>query len=226
VKLSVIIPAYNEQQTIEAIVAKVDAVPVEKEIIIVDDCSSDGTREILRRLAGGNRKVLFHERNQGKGAAIRTAMTETSGDVVIIQDADLEYDPDEYPKLIAPIERDEADMVYGSRFLASGRGTAGRVHYSANRFLTSLSNLFTGLALTDMETCYKAMRGDLARQLDLRANSFEIEPEITARAARAGARFMEIPIAYQGRSASEGKKIGIADGLRAIWTIIKFGIHR
>lgn len=226
VKLSVIIPAYNEQHTIEAIVAKVVAVPVEKEIIIVDDCSSDGTGEILRRLDAGNIKILIHDRNRGKGAAIRTAMSETTGDVVIIQDADLEYDPSEYPKLIAPIENDSADMVYGSRFLATGRGTAGRVHYGANRFLTILSNMFTGLDLTDMETCYKAMRGDLARRLDLQANSFEIEPEITAKAARAGARFLEIPIAYQGRSASEGKKIGVGDGLRAIWAIVKFGLQR
>ena len=225
-KLSVIIPAYNEEQTIEAIVRKVQRVPVEKEILIVDDCSSDGTTDILSRFDEPNLRIFYHERNQGKGAAIRTALPETTGDVVVIQDADLEYDPGEFVKLIAPIERGEADFVYGSRFLAGGRSSAGRIHYLANRFLTLLSNIFTGLSLTDMETCYKAMRGDIARGLELRARSFEIEPEITARAARAGARFMEVPIAYTGRSASEGKKIGVKDGLRAILTIVRIGLTR
>jgi len=223
-KASIIIPAYNERRTIEEILARVQAVPVEKEILIVDDGSSDGTREFLRKLTDANIVVILHEVNQGKGAAIRTALPRTTGDVVIVQDADLEYDPNEYPKLIAPIEAGEADVVYGSRFLERGRGSAGRFHYLANRMLTHLSNLTTGLRLTDMETCYKALSGDIARSLRLVSNSFNIEPEITAKAAHLGARFKEVPIGYKGRSASEGKKIHMGDAFQAIWTILRFGV--
>ncbi len=223
-ELSVIIPAYNERETIEAVIAKVQAVPVEKEILVVDDFSVDGTRKILLGLTAKNIRTLTHDKNLGKGAAIRTALPKTTGKMVIIQDADLEYNPAEYPRLMAPIQNGEVDVVYGSRFLSGGRGTAGLTHYAANRFLTLLSNLFTGLKLTDMETCYKMIRGDVARRLDLKSNSFNIEPEITAKAVRLGARFTEIPITYQGRSYQEGKKIGLTDGLKAIITIIRLGL--
>ena len=223
-QLSVVIPVYNEVGTLAEILARVDAVPLEKEILVVDDFSTDGTRELLARLAGPHIRVFLHERNRGKGAAIRTALPHVAGDVVIIQDADLEYDPAEYPRLIGPIAAGEADVVYGSRFLEQGRGTAGRAHYIANRLLTLMSNLFTGLRLTDMETCYKALRADIAKRLDLVSDRFEIEPEITAKAVRLGARFREVPISYAGRSRTEGKKIGLRDGLKALATIVKFGV--
>lgn len=223
-KISVIVPAYNERPTIEEILSRVKAAALEKEILVVDDCSNDGTREILERLSGPGIRVFFHDRNRGKGAAIRTALPYVTGDVVIIQDADLEYDPGDYPRLVAPIAGGGADVVYGSRFLGRGRGSAGRCHYLANRALTFLSNLFTGLRLTDMETCYKVLRADLVRRLDLVSNGFEIEPEITAKAARLGARFQEVAIAYEGRSSVQGKKIDVRDGLRAIFTILRFGI--
>jgi glycosyltransferase involved in cell wall biosynthesis len=224
VKLSVVMPVFNEVDTLAEIVGRVQAVPLEKEILLVDDFSTDGTRELLAGLAGPNVRVFLHERNRGKGAAIRTALPHVGGEVVVIQDADLEYDPSEYPMLIAPIAAGEADVVYGSRFLGQGRGSAGRAHYTANRTLTWLSNLFTGLHLTDMETCYKALRADLAKRLDLVSDRFEIEPEITAKAARLGARFHEVPISYAGRSRAEGKKIGLRDGMKALATIVKFGL--
>ncbi len=225
-KLSVVIPVFNEVGTLAEIVRRVQAVPVEKEILVVDDFSTDGTRELLASLAGPNLRVFLHERNRGKGAAIRTALPHVTGDVVIIQDADLEYDPAEYPRLIAPIAAGEADIVYGSRFLGQGRGTTGRAHYAANRTLTWLSNLCTGLHLTDMETCYKALRTDLAQRLSLVSERFEIEPEITAKAARLQARFREVPIDYAGRSRAAGKKIGLRDGLKALATILRFGLSR
>ncbi len=224
-KLSVLIPVYNERETLTEILRRVQAVGIEKEILIVDDFSTDGTRDLLARLDEPNVRVFLHERNRGKGAAIRTALPEITGDVVIIQDADLEYDPAEYPKLLAPIEANEADVVYGSRFATTGQGTASWANYHANRFLTGLSNLLTGLKLTDMETCYKAIRADVARRLDLVSDRFEIEPEITAKAARLGARFREVPIRYAGRSREQGKKIGFRDGLRAIATILRFGLR-
>ncbi len=223
-KLSVVMPVYNEVATLAQIIQRVRAVPIEKEILVVDDFSTDGTRELLAGLSEPNVRVFLHERNRGKGAAIRTALPQATGDIVIIQDADLEYDPAEYPRLVAPIEAGEADVVYGSRFLGQGRGTAGRAHYAANRTLTWVSNLFTGLHLTDMETCYKALRADLARRLDLVSDRFEIEPEITAKAARLGARFREVPISYAGRSRAQGKKIGLQDGLKALATIVRFGV--
>lgn len=225
-KLSVVMPVFNEVGTLAEIVARVQAVPIDKEILLVDDGSSDGTRELLATLSGPNVRVFLHEQNRGKGAAIRTALPQAIGEIVIIQDADLEYDPSEYPRLIAPIEAGEADVVYGSRFLGRGRGSAGRAHYLANRLLTSLSNLFTGLRLTDMETCYKALRIDIVRRLVLVSERFEIEPEITARAARLGARFREVPIGYAGRSRAEGKKIGLRDGVKAIATVVRFGVLR
>ena len=223
-KISVLMPVYNERATLMEILARVRAVPIEKEIILVDDGSSDGTRELLAGLSGDDLHIILHERNRGKGAAIRSGLAQASGDVVIIQDADLEYDPNDYPALIAPIAAGEADVVYGSRFLGRGRGSAGRWHYAANRMLTLFSNLFTGLRLTDMETCYKAIRRELIQSVTLVSNAFEIEPEITARMARKGARFKEVPIRYAGRSRTEGKKINLADGVRAVITILKFGL--
>lgn len=231
-KLSIIMPCYNEQATVEKIlkeVISVDLGSTKKEVVIVDDGSKDGTREILTKLAKENRqiKLIFQETNQGKGAALKRGILESAGDVMVVQDADLEYDPEEYKRLIYPIERGQADVVYGSRFIG---GEPHRIIYYrnqiANKFLTMLSNLFTGLNLTDMETCYKMIKGDLARELakDLKSKRFGFEPEITARIAKSGARVYEIGISYYGRSKEEGKKIGFKDGLKAIWEIIYFNL--
>jgi len=231
-KLSIIIPCYNEKATIEKLVKEVldvDLGSTEKEIIIIDDGSSDGTREILSRLSKKHPeiKLIFQEHNQGKGAALKKGILESSGDVLIIQDADLEYDPIEYTRLLYPIEREHADVVYGSRFIG---GEPHRIIYFrnqiANKFLTSFSNLLTGLNLTDMETCYKMIKGDLARELanNLKAKRFGFEPEITARIAKSHARVYEIGISYYGRSKEEGKKIGLKDGLKAIWEIVYFNL--
>lgn len=231
-KLSIIIPCYNEKATIEKILAEIDEVdlgPIKKEIIIVDDGSKDGTREILKKLSKTNKSInlLFQAKNQGKGAALKRGILESTGDVMIVQDADLEYDPQEYIRLLYPITRGHADVVYGSRFIG---GEPHRIIYFrnqvANKFLTWLSNVFTGLNLTDMETCYKMIRGDLARELarNLVSQRFGFEPEITARIAKHGARVYEIGISYYGRSKEEGKKIGLSDGLKAIWEIIYFNI--
>jgi glycosyltransferase involved in cell wall biosynthesis len=231
-KLSIIIPCYNEKATIEKILDEVMAVNLgatKKEIIIIDDGSQDGTRQILSGLADKNKliKLIFQETNQGKGACLKRGILESTGDVVVIQDADLEYDPQDYKRLLYPIERGQADVVYGSRFVG---GEPHRIiyyrHQVANKFLTTLSNIFTGLNLTDMETCYKMFRGDLIRKLakDLRAKRFGFEPEVTARVAKSKARVYEIGIAYYGRSKEEGKKIGFHDGLKAIWEIIYFNL--
>lgn len=231
-KLSIVVPCYNEKNTIEKILAEVMEVNLgttKKEILIVDDGSKDGTRDILKKLAKENTSIvlLFQKVNQGKGAALKRGILESTGDVVVIQDADLEYDPQEYKRLLYPIERGHADAVYGSRFIG---GEPHRIIYYrnqvANKFLTMLSNIFTGLNLTDMETCYKMMRGDLARRLakDLKAKRFGFEPEITARIAKSKVPVYEIGISYYGRSKEEGKKIGFRDGLKAIWEIIYFNI--
>jgi len=229
-KLSVVIPVYNEVNTIEEVLEKVKAVriPLEKEIIIVDDGSTDGTREKLSEIqrADPSLKIILHERNMGKGAALRTGFQHVTGQIVIIQDADLEYDPSEYPRLLEPILDGRADVVYGSRFLG---GTTRRVtsfwHYMANKFLTFLSNMLMNLNLTDMETCYKVMRTDVLERLNLKGNRFEIEPEITAKLARIGCKIYEVPISYSGRDVSEGKKIKWKDGIAAIYYIVKFKLR-
>jgi glycosyltransferase involved in cell wall biosynthesis len=223
-KISVIIPVYNERATIREILRKVQAVQLEKEILIIDDGSHDGTRAILADLADANVRVFLHPANQGKGAAVRTGLAHVTGELVIIQDADLEYDPSDYPRLVEPIATGTADVVYGSRFLARGRRATAFWHYAGNRLLTLISNLFTGLHLTDMETCYKAFRVDLIRKMHLVSNGFDIEPELTAKAARMGARIREVPIAYQGRGYTEGKKIGWRDALRTLRAIVRFGL--
>ncbi|MDR1741417.1 MAG: glycosyltransferase family 2 protein [Synergistaceae bacterium] len=227
--LSVVIPCYNEAGTIEKVVSAVRAAPCEpKEIIVVDDRSDDGSWELLTRIAGGGGtdkidKLLRHEVNRGKGAALRTGFREAAGEIVIVQDADLEYDPAEYPRLVAPILDGKADVVYGSRFAGDG---ARRVlyfwHRVGNGFLTLLSNMCTNLNLTDMETCYKAFRRSVIQAIELREERFGFEPEVTAKVARMGCRVYEVGISYAGRTYEEGKKIGWRDGLRAIWCILKY----
>jgi glycosyltransferase involved in cell wall biosynthesis len=264
--LSVVIPVYNERETLQALVERVRAVPIRKQIILVDDCSTDGTRDLLaeyahrlaepvaaaasggseagsfRHVDGGSEagsfrhvdddntlRVLYHEKNRGKGAALRTGFAEATGDIVLVQDADLEYDPAEYPRLIKPIVEDKADVVYGSRFLGD---QPHRVlyywHYVANKLLTMLSNLFTNLNLTDMETCYKVFRREVLQAVlpKLRQDRFGIEPEITARIARQRCRIYEMSISYSGRTYEQGKKIGWRDGFKALYCIVRYGLFR
>ena len=224
--LSVLIPVYNERATIELILDQVHAVPVRKEIICVDDFSTDGTREMLQRLKDAGRidKLVFHDLNRGKGAAIRTALAASTGNVVIVQDADLEYDPADWPGLLEPILDGRADAVFGSRFLGGPHRVLYFWHSVGNLCLTTFSNMLTNLNLTDMETCYKAIRGDVARALHLTSDRFGFEPEITARLSRANVRIFEVPISYSGRTYAEGKKIGWKDGVAAILHILRFNL--
>ena len=243
VKLSVVIPAYNEVQHLALVLQRVQAVPLEMEIVIVDDMSTDGTRELLQTLHAASERgrpstlpglerplrtdnihVFFQPRNTGKGAALRRGYAEVTGDAVVVQDADLEGDPREFPKLLAPLLKGEADVVYGSRFLDGSLYSPFSRRYLANRFLTALSNVFTGLRLTDMETCYKLMRRDVLQRLHLKENRFGFEPEVTARIARLGYKVHEVPVSYEGRTYEEGKKIGWKDGVRAIWCIVRYGV--
>ena len=227
-KLSVVIPVYNEVETIGKILSAVQAVPIDKEIVIVDDCSTDGTRDALTELARTeNVRILLHEKNKGKGAALRTAIGAATGDLVVIQDADMEYDPNDYPKLIQPILDDKADVVYGSRFAG---GQSHRVlnywHAKGNLLLTRLSNWFTGLWLTDMETCYKVFRREIIQAIDIEEDRFGFEPEITAKLAAMRVRMYEVTINYDSRGFDEGKKIGLKDAFRAVWCILKYNLRK
>ncbi|MCA9240264.1 MAG: glycosyltransferase family 2 protein [Planctomycetales bacterium] len=221
--VSILMPVYNERETIREIVSRVRSTGVHQEIVIVDDCSTDGTRDILIELdREQDVRVVMHGYNRGKGAALRTAMAHAGGDVLLIQDADLEYDPSDYARLLAPIERGEADVVYGSRFLENAHQDPSLLHRLGNRALTWASNLTTGLRLTDMETCYKVMRRDALRGMMLREDRFGFEPEITAKLARRKCRLVEAPVSYDCRGYADGKKIGVRDGLRALWCILRY----
>jgi glycosyltransferase involved in cell wall biosynthesis len=222
--LSVLIPVFNERHTIRDVVARVRSVPVRTQIVIVDDCSIDGTREILRGLAEEQKDLIvrFHEQNRGKGAAIRTALAEASGDVVVIQDADMEYDPSEYPRLLEPIRQGVADVVYGSRFLGGPHRVLFFWHQFGNRVLTLLSNIMTNLNLTDMETGSKLFKTDVIKRMRLTTDRFGFEPEVTARVAQMRCRVFEMPISYWGRDYESGKKITWRDGVAALWHIFKF----
>jgi glycosyltransferase involved in cell wall biosynthesis len=220
--LSVVMPVYNERATIEEIIRRVHAVPMRTELIVVDDGSSDGTREILARLQQElGFRLLLQERNQGKGAALRRGFAEVTGDLVVIQDADLEYSPEEYPDLVELICSGRADVVYGSRFLGRHRVFMFS-HYLGNRIVTLLTNVLYNTMLTDMETCYKVMRASIARSLDLKSNGFGIEPEMTAKIFKRGYRVYEIPITYDGRGYEQGKKITWRDGVVALWVLLKY----
>jgi glycosyltransferase involved in cell wall biosynthesis len=234
--LSVVIPVYNEHRTIHQILNRVRAVPINKQIIVVDDCSQDGTREILRELAEreSGLTVVFHEVNQGKGAALRTGFKHATGDLVIVQDADLEYEPEQYPHLLQPIVEGKADVVFGSRFVGETHRVLYFWHSVANKGLTLLSNMFTNLNLTDMEVCYKVFRREIIQGITLRSNRFGFEPEVTAKVARfmlpdengqpRACRIYEIPVSYHGRTYREGKKIGIKDGFQALYCILRYAM--
>ena len=230
-KLSIVIPVYNERNTILTIVQVVESVPlhgIDKEIVIVDDHSTDGTRDLLKReLDDGRRRVIYQDRNQGKGAALRAGFSAATGDIVLVQDADLEYNPAEYPRLLKPILEGKADVVYGSRFTGSEEK---RVlffwHSMGNKFLTTLSNMFTNLNLTDMETCYKVFRREILEKITVEENRFGIEPEITAKVSKLRCRIYEVGISYSGRTYEEGKKINWKDGVSAFRCILKYNLFR
>lgn len=222
-KLSVIIPCYNEKSTIETIVKRVRAVGLVHEILIVDDGSTDGTREVLDTIEqGDDLRIIIHEHNKGKGAAVRTGFQNATGDVFLIQDADLEYDPREYPVLLKPIEEGISKVVYGSRFLGGPRKAMFFWNMVANRFLTLVTNLLYNAILSDMETCYKVFRAELVRDIPLRSRRFDFEPEVTAKILKRGHRIYEVPISYNGREWDEGKKISWRDGVIALWTLIYY----
>ena len=226
--LSVIVPCFNEISTIETVISKIQNSPVEtKEIIIVDDYSTDGSRELLKKIDAKNIKKIFHKKNLGKGAALYSGIAIAEGEIIIIQDADLEYDPNEFPVVISPIIENKADVVYGSRFQG---GQPHRVvyfwHSVGNGFLTLLSNIFTDINLTDMETCYKAFRREIIKNIKIEEKRFGFEPEITAKISKLNCRIYEVGISYYGRTYKEGKKIGWRDGIRAIWCILKYNLFR
>jgi glycosyltransferase involved in cell wall biosynthesis len=227
VKLSIVIPVYNELSTIEEIIQRVREAPVaDKEIIVIDDYSTDGTRELLKeRLHQQVDKVVYQPQNFGKGFALKAGFKEATGDVVIVQDADLEYDPTQYPALMDPIVKDRADVVYGSRFMGGGPHRVVYFwHFVGNKLLTLVSNMFTNINLTDMETCYKLFRREIIQSIDIQEPRFGFEPEITAKVARKNVRIFEMGITYYGRTYAEGKKIGWRDGMRAIWCVLKYNL--
>ena len=227
-KLSIVIPVYNEKDTFLSLLDRVRQTPFDKEIILVEDCSTDGTRDIVKKLAEEDTllKCVFHEENMGKGAALATGFKQVEGDIVIIQDADLEYNPEEYPVILAPIIDGRADIVYGSRFLGSPQRVHLFWHYVGNKTLTLFSNIFTNINLTDMETCYKAFRSTLLPRFTIRSKRFGIEPEITAKFARLKCKIYEVPVSYSGRDYAEGKKIGWKDGLAAFFWIVYYNLNR
>jgi glycosyltransferase involved in cell wall biosynthesis len=223
VKLSVVIPVYNEKDTLREIVSRVQSAPWDKEIILIDDCSIDGSKDVLKEYEGqSDIKVLYHERNQGKGAALRTGFSNVEGDVIIIQDADLEYDPSDYGKLLEPIEDNRADVVFGSRFLGGPHRVMFFWHYLANKALTTLSNMLTDLNLTDMETGYKVFTKKSLDELTFECDRFGFEPEFTSKVAKKNFRIYEVPISYSGRDYAHGKKITWKDGVAAVWFILKY----
>ena len=232
-KLSVVVPIYNERDTVRTILSRVLATPHEKEVILVDDGSTDGTRQVLAEIEAekiANVRVIYHEVNQGKGGALRTGFAAVTGDIVLIQDADLEYTPDDYPALLKPILDGKADVVFGSRFLGGGAHRCHLFwHYVVNKGLTTFSNMLTNLNLTDMETCYKVFRREVADRVNIESRRFGVEPEITAKVARmsfngAKCRVYEVPVSYFGRDFAEGKKIGVKDGFEAVWCILKYNL--